>query len=92
MILTGIATLALVAVLLINLSKIVTTLDAIGGSPSSYLAKLRLGLRAIESETGHLAPQVTKLNSNLSDIGEGLKQVDIHLTKTINAVLKQEGS
>ena len=38
-------------------------LTSIGGSGSSYLAKLRLGLRAIETETGHLTNvQVTKLN------------------------------
>lgn len=68
---------------------ITKTLEAIGGSPTSYLAKLRLGLRAIEQETGHLPTEVTKLNQGLTQVAGGLQQVDVHLVNTIQAVLKQ---
>ncbi len=57
--------------------------------PTSYLAKLRLGLRAIEKETSHLAPQVIKVNAGLTQIAGGLASVDKHLVGTINAVTKQ---
>ena len=53
MILTIIVVSAFFAVLAGYLYIIGKSLDAIGGSPDSYLAKLRLGLRAIEQETGH---------------------------------------
>ena len=56
----------------------------------SYLAKLRLGLRAIETETGHLPTEVTKLNKALTETAGGLKVVDQHLVGTIDAVLKQK--
>ena len=91
-ILSGIVALVFFGVLAVYLYQIGNVLDAIGGSPTSYLAKLRLGLRAIETETAHLPVQVTKLNENLSSIGSGLETVDNHLTKTIDAVLRQEGS
>ena len=48
-----------VAVALIKISNV---LRDIGGTPTSLLAKLRLGLRAIEQETGHLTPQAVRLN------------------------------
>ena len=92
MVLTMLAASALLVVLLFNLSRIVQALEGIGARPDSYLAKLRLGLRAIETETGHLPTQVTTLNRTLSTISEGLQGVDAHLVKTIDAVLKQEGS
>ncbi|MFQ5651237.1 MAG: hypothetical protein ACE5IY_14965 [bacterium] len=92
MLVTVVAAVALLVVLVYNLAHIVRTLDAIGGQPDSLLSKLRLGLRAIETETGHLAPQVTKLNGELSTIAGGLQGVDGHLAKTIEAVLEQEGS
>ncbi|MCH9765523.1 MAG: hypothetical protein K0U34_05975, partial [Alphaproteobacteria bacterium] len=57
---------------------------------TSYLAKLRLGLRAIEQETSHLTPQAVKLNEGLSQIAGGLEAVDEHLVGTINAAVKQE--
>lgn len=68
---------------------IAKTLEAIGGSPTSYLAKLRMGLRAIEQETGHLPTQVTQLNQGLTQVAGGLRQVDAHLVGTIEAVVKQ---
>ena len=90
MILTIIVVSAFFAVLAGYLYIIGKSLDAIGGSPDSYLAKLRLGLRAIEQETGHIPTMVTQLNQNLSATADGLQVVDGHLVKTIEAVLKQE--
>lgn len=69
---------------------IARTLEAIGGHPDSFLAKLRFGLRAIEKETGHLPGEVTKLNQGLAAVGENLQSVDQHLAKTIEAVVRQE--
>ena len=92
MFVTVLAAVALLVVLMSNLAKIIDTLAKIGGNPDSFLSKLRFGLQAIEKETGHLPVQVTKLNGNLGAIGEGLQGVDGHLTNTIDAVLKQEGS
>lgn len=90
MVLTIVAVLLLVVVLVYYLKEIIELLNSIGGDGKSYLAKLRLGLRAIETETGHLPEQVTRLNETLSKTAGGLKTVDQHLTGTIDAVLKQE--
>lgn len=92
MILTILVVLVFVGVLVVYLFIIGKTLDAIGGSPDSYLAKLRLGLRAIEQETSHIPTMVAQLNQNLGATAEGLQVVDGHLVKTIDAVLKQERS
>ena len=92
MILTAIVTVFFFGVLAYYLYVIGGVLDAIGGGGDSYLAKLRLGLRAIETETGHLPGQVTKLNQNLTAIGQGLETADDDLSQTIEAVLRQEGS
>jgi len=64
-------------------------LNSIGGAGDSYLAKLRLGLRAIETETGHLPVEVTKLNGTLTNTAGGLKIVDDHFVGAIEAVVKQ---
>ena len=90
MIITILAVLALVIVLIISLSSIHKSLQHIGGSGDSFLAKLRLGLRAIETETGHLPTEVTKLNEGLTKTGAGLKAVDDALVQSINAALKQK--
>ncbi|MDC3219725.1 hypothetical protein OAU00_01410, partial [Saprospiraceae bacterium] len=84
------AVLLLVFVLVKYLLAIIDLLTSIGGDGKSYLAKLRWGLRAIETETGHLPTEVTKLNQTLTDTAGGLKVVDQHLVGTINAVLKQK--
>ncbi len=78
-------------VLAIYLVQISTTLEAIGGNPDSFLAKLAFGLRAIEQETGHLPTEVSKLNPALAQVAAGLQQVDDRLVKTIEAVLLQKG-
>jgi hypothetical protein len=94
MVLLTVLTAALVIVfflvLAVGLVKISGVLRSIGGTPTSYLAKLRLGLRAIEQETSHLTPQVTRLNGALSQVAAGLESVDQHLVGTISAVQKQE--
>ncbi len=90
MLLTALAVVALVVVLAYYLIKISALLESIGGTPTSSLAKLRWGLRAIETETGHLPVQVTKLNGSLGTIADGLGVVDQHLRGTIEAVVRQE--
>jgi predicted PurR-regulated permease PerM len=80
----------LVVVLVSYLSRIINSLNSIGGDGKSYLAKLRLGLRAIETETGHLPTEVTKLNETLSDTAGGLVAVNENLEGTIEAVLAQK--
>ena len=92
MLLTALAVVALVVVLAYYLIKISVLLESIGGTPTSSLAKLRWGLRAIETETGHLPVQVTKLNGTLSAVADGLGVVDGHLRGTIEAVVRQETS
>ena len=88
--LTALLVLVFFVVLAYALVKISQALESIGGTPTSYLAKLRLGLRAIERETSHLAPNVVKVNAGLTQIAAGLAAVDKHLVGTIEAVVKQE--
>ena len=88
--LSALLVLVFFAVLAYALVKISAALESIGGTPTSYLAKLRLGLRAIEKETSHLAPQVVKVNAGLTQIAGGLASVDKRLVGTIDAVVKQE--
>ncbi len=90
MLLTIVLVLILVFALIIIVTQIRKLLVSIGGDGTSFLAKLRLGLRAIETETGHLPVQVTKLNETLSNTGAGLKVVNRHLEETIQAALKQK--
>lgn len=90
MIFTISAVVLLVAVLVSYLSAIIKLLNHIGGTGDSYLAKLRLGLRAIETETGHLPTEVTKLNKALSETSTGLVQVNKNLEGTIKAVVEQK--
>ena len=77
------------------LFQIVHELEAIGGQatrfrrPVNFLSKIRLGLRAIEVETGHLAPQVTRLNRGLEGVRAGLRAIDGHLGGVIEAVSRQ---
>lgn len=89
-VLTAILVIVFFLVLAYALIKISNVLRSIGGAPTSYLAKLRLGLRAIEVETGHLTPQVVRVNENLTKIAAGLGAVDGHLIGTINAAVAQK--
>lgn len=90
-VLTAILVLVFFLVLAVALFHISRALESIGGTPTSFLAKLRLGLRAIEKETSHLTPQAVQLNAGLSQIAGGLGSVDMHLVGAIIAVTKQEG-
>ena len=78
-ILSALQVLAFVGALIAFLGRIVSALERIGGSPSSSLAKVSFGVRAIEKETSHLAPQVTQLNQGLIALGGKLTVVDSHL-------------
>ena len=81
---------ALFVALAIYLKLIIRELEPTGGAPTSFLAKIRLGVRAIEMETGGLVPQVTKLNAGLTAIRDGLKAIDANLGGLITAVQRQE--
>ena len=95
MLISAAGVIALFLALWIYLFNIIRTLEEIGGhatrfhKPSNYLAKIRLGVRAIEVETSHIAPEVTKLNSGLAAIREGLVAIDSNLAGVIVAVTKQ---
>jgi hypothetical protein len=79
------------------LLRIITELEQIGGArkvygaPASYLSKIRLGVRAIEVQTGGLAPQVTRLNAGLSAVRDGMKAINANLSGVIAAVSRQGG-
>ena len=88
--LTAVLVLVFFVVLAVALVYISRALESIGGTPTSVLAKLRLGLRAIEKETSHLTPQVLQVNAGLSQIAAGLGSVDKHLVGAIAAVTRQE--
>jgi hypothetical protein len=88
-VLTALAVLALVGALTVYLVRIAHVLERIGGTPTSLLAKIRLGVRAIEQETSALAPEVTRLNGGLGAVAGGLRVVDDHLAGTVAAVTRQ---
>jgi hypothetical protein len=90
MICTILAVVLLVIVLVIYLTGIIKVLNSIGGVGDSFLAKLRLGLRAIETETGHLPTEVTKLNEGLIKTAKGLTVVNENIEGTIEAALAQQ--
>ncbi len=70
-------------------------LESIGGpatrfsTPANYLAKIRMGVRAIERETDGLVPNVTRLNAGLTAIRDGLRAIDANLGGVIQAVSRQ---
>lgn len=86
---------ALFVALALFLRAIDRTLEQIGGpatrfvAPVNYLGKIRLGLRAIERQTDALAPYVTRVNSGLGAIRDGLKAIDANLAGVIAAVSRQ---
>lgn len=93
--LVGVA--ALFIALALFLRAIVLELENIGGPqtrfvrPINYLAKIRLGLRAIEVETSHIVPHATALNETLTSIRDGLRAIDGSLAAVIANVQRQEG-
>lgn len=96
--LSVVAASALFIALALFLFAITNTLETIGGESKSYgakasfLSKIRLGVRAIEVQTGAIAPQVTTLNGTLTSIRDGLVAVDGNLGGLITAVSRQEGA
>ncbi len=94
--LSALVAVAFFVVVIAFLARIVRTLELIGGEPTgyssrtSYLAKLAFGLRAIEQQTSHLAPEVTRLNAGLESIAGGLISIDGHLAGTIESVVRQD--
>ena len=82
---------ALFIALAIFLKLILAQLEPAGGRPTSFLAKIRLGLRAIEIETGHIPGEVPRLNEGLSQIAGGLAIVDRNLAQLAAALQQQEG-
>jgi len=94
--LSVIGAVALFVALVFYLNAIVKELEKIGGSkkagfglPASFLSKIRLGVRAIEVQTGGLAPEVTQLNSGLSAVRDGLRAIDSNLDGVITNVSAQ---
>ena len=88
--LTALLTLVFLGTLAFALIRLNPVLDSIGGRPTSYLAKLRFGLRAIERETSHLPTQATRINTELARVADGLVAVDGHLERTAAALEAQE--
>ena len=87
---TCLAALVFLAVVALALTRIVALLESIGGKGDSYLAKLRLGLRAIERETSPLPAAAPALNRDLGAIAEGLMTVDATLGRAHAAIVAQE--
>ena len=89
---------ALFIALALFLRAIDGVLEDIGGPatrfsvPVNYLAKIRLGVRAIEQQTAALAPLVTRLNAGLGAIRDGVKVIDANLAALIAAVSAQRRS
>jgi hypothetical protein len=87
---------ALFVALALFLRAIDRVLEDIGGpatrfsAPVNSLAKIRLGVRAIEQQTTALAPYVTKLNAGLAAIRDGLKAIDANVAGVIAAVSRQD--
>jgi hypothetical protein len=85
-----VAAAALFIALAIFLVLILRQLGPAGGHGTSYLAKIRLGLRAIEVQTGNIPVEVTKLNGGLAAIGGGLRVVDGNLGRLAAGLAAQE--
>lgn len=87
---------ALFIALALFVRAIVRELEEVGGPatrfvrPVNYLSKIRLGLRAIEVETGYIVPQVTQLNQTLTSIRDGLRAIDGSLAGVIANVQRQD--
>ena len=89
-ILSALEVLTFAGALVYFLNRIASALERIGGTPDSYLAKLSFGLRAIEKETSHLAPQVTQLNQGLEALASELSTSDEHLDSVAEALAEEK--
>lgn len=96
-VLSVVAVAALFVTLALFLVAIVGELETIGGeargygAEASFLSKIRMGVRAIEVQTGAIAPQVTQLNGTLASVRDGLSAIDANLAGVITNVSRQEG-
>lgn len=99
-VLTILLVLVLVAALVIALFKIVYTLEAIGGKDRAYmgshmnhypslLAKARWGVRAIESQTAAIGPEVRRLNEGLGALDAGLAGIRDTVSEVVQALKRQ---
>ncbi len=87
---TAICVLAFFLVVAFALLRIDSVLESIGGRGDSYLAKLRLGLRAVERETSHLPAAAPRINEGLGALAGGLTAVDASLGRAYAALTTQE--
>ena len=92
MLATAVAVLGFFLVIAFALLRIDPVLEAIGGRGDSYLAKLRLGLRAIERETSHLPVAVPRINAGLGELAGGLMAVDATLGEAYSSLVTQKGA
>jgi hypothetical protein len=96
MVLSVVGVAALFIALAIFLVLICNELEVIGGpatrfkKPVNFLSKIRLGVRAIEVQTGHLVPEVTKLNAGLGAVRDGLGIIASNLSGVIASVSRQK--
>jgi hypothetical protein len=94
--LTVVGVVALFIALALYVRAISRELEEIGGPatrfyrPVNFLSKIRVGLRAIDVHTAHIAPQVTALNTTLASIRDGLHAIDAGLAGTISGIQRQE--
>ena len=86
--LSCLAALAFLGAVAWGLIRIVALLEAIGGKGDSYLAKLRLGLRAIEQETSHLPRTAPAINAALAGTAAGLTEVRDGLGRVVQGLTK----
>ncbi|WP_270933706.1 hypothetical protein [Falsiroseomonas oryzae] len=86
--LSCLAALAFLGTVAWGLVRIVALLEAIGGKGDSYLAKLRLGLRAIERETSHLPRTAPAINVALAGTAAGLTEVRDALGRVVQGLTK----
>ncbi len=88
---------ALFIALSLFLVAITAELEQIGGQghgygvKASFLSKIRLGVRAIEVQTGAVPREVTKLNATLASVRDGLVAIDDNLAGVIAGVTRQVG-
>lgn len=96
MLLSVVGASALFIALALFLIAITSQLEQIGGEEkgygvkASYLSKIRMGVRAIEMETGMIPTQVTQLNTTLTSVRDGLIAVNGNMAGVITAVSAQE--
>ncbi len=77
--------LALVAALAAALIRIGNSLTGI----EKNLAKVTMGVRAIDSQTAPLEEHITHINDGLTAVGQGLGSIDGHLERVDKAVSQE---